>query len=298
MSRRFSEALKGRGTLPRICLFCNRVFRVRRFNVAIGEGKYCSKKCFGTACQAALDDRIREHSGVCKGCGRDVNNEGLQGIQIGGWIWCSRKCLEWCQKYLALATCETCDTKFLTSEKRPKKFCSQFCYQVYQRDVLLPKKRQRLIEGGRPCQQCGKLVVRYPSQLCKGKFLYCSKTCSHKGKERKVTFKCVLCGKEFRRARHKIHGKLQYCSNLCRTVHSAERVRNRCLVYTPELLRSMKMYTGSDCAFPACGMPQAPKRSMNPWHACEWHMFRIYGSLNRRKQIRKRILQGQPGLGF
>jgi hypothetical protein len=83
------------------------------------------------------------------------------------------------------------------------KYCSRECFG------LAKRKRIEI-----PCYQCGKIIIKRPSEIKDSKHTYCSVKCQQT--PRPVALKCSYCGKEITIAPNRTSkAKLHFCSNAC-----------------------------------------------------------------------------------
>ena len=108
-----------------------------------------------------------------------------------------------CRKPMYLPKCR------LTA--REQHFCSNSCASSYRMRLKNAKYREDL---NAKCTYCGKLFHRKKSHLSKGNN-FCCKECQQSfRKQQRVTYTCLVCGKEF--TRPKCDTNVKFCSNKCR----------------------------------------------------------------------------------
>lgn len=149
--------------ITRVCQYCSSEMQVRFRVLAIGGGKYCTKKCFQLSQRRRLER-------TCKNCGKKREFTFSQIAKLGGGKYCSRSCQHQGMKRRVECICKTCGK---TREVRPHeaangegKYCSLTCQQ-----------RGKMNRVTRTCETCGKKheVHRYRIEAGQGKF--CSKRC-------------------------------------------------------------------------------------------------------------------------
>lgn len=106
-------------------------------------------------------------------------------------------------------TCERCGQAFTTRPSAPKRFCSQSCASRTHGDAV---RGHRVARETFTCVVCG---TEFQARRAEGKQC-CSRTCASRSFERRIPFRCQICGVE-KLVRAKLHDQ-KYCSRACRTV--------------------------------------------------------------------------------
>jgi hypothetical protein len=159
--------------VERVCLTCDTSFSVKPSIAASGEGRYCSRTCYGEGRRQVPKKRVQC---ICPCCAAlffirpDVARRG-QGV------YCSRSCYRQGSKNQVKLNCSSCDTVFFVPRyriARGVKYCSHSCRATAQRATRVE----------RVCLQCGAFFWVVPSRLKgTGTGEYCSRACHQKSQK-------------------------------------------------------------------------------------------------------------------
>lgn len=164
------------------CQQCSAKFEVKPNKLAIGKGKYCSRKCYGLAAagkpRGAYGARASRVSRVCEECGKKFEVLASQ-VKAGHGILCSKRC----------------------AGVRSGKSSGRAPVQ-------------------RECVICSAKFETRPDEVDAGRGQYCSHKCwgasrTANSLENKTPFECEACGETFIDTR-KNNRQRRFCSNKCR----------------------------------------------------------------------------------
>ena len=164
------------------CQQCNARFDVKPHKLAIGKGKYCSRKCYGLAARGKsrgpYSSRKPRVQRVCKECGETFEVAQSQ-AKAGKGIMCSKKCVG-----------------------------------------MHNGKKTGMSPVEAKCLVCGETFNARPDDLDAGRAKYCSQKCwgakrTANSLESKTAFECEACGKTFIDSRRN-DTQRRFCSNKCR----------------------------------------------------------------------------------
>jgi 5-methylcytosine-specific restriction endonuclease McrA len=181
-----------------LCLQCGGKFLVVPSHIAVGGGKYCSRKCYHEAKKETLV------ISTCQQCGKSFEAHPID-IKNGA-RFCSRECANSAQTLSIETRCLKCGKVFHLKPYQVKsgvKYCSRECYCTAKPWIEVP------------CSMCGNLFSVSKSRYEKYGAKYCSNECRHKDRVKLITCLCPTCGKEFKKPPSLLTGKSNYCSRLC-----------------------------------------------------------------------------------
>lgn len=134
--------------------------------------------------------------------------------------------------------CPTCKNEFNTNDKR-QKYCCKDCFNK------APKKSSKILVH---CDNCGKDLLKYPSQILQKNF--CSRECSKNYLQKNnINCKCDVCGKDISVPKNQYDNSTHhYCSKEC-------KYKGNSLFYsgTNSPNYSEATYTSVPCTY--CGKP-------------------------------------------
>jgi very-short-patch-repair endonuclease len=125
--------------IEKSCLFCGKIFRVYKYVISVGFGKFCSLLCYHSHCKNTKK-RCKKVDRFCLRCGKKFSVKPCF-IKLGHGKYCSRSC-----------------------SGKANGFVNRW------------KKKVERIE--RSCTTCGKIFYVTPYTIKKGWGKYCSISCS------------------------------------------------------------------------------------------------------------------------
>lgn len=173
MAKSFSKNYIGENPLwrkgekiKRICPICGKEFKTIPSIIKNGNGKYCSRECYGKS-------KVKKVKRRCEICGEEFEAK-LSLVNRGGGKYCSRKCYHKSHENKVKCKCKICGKIFeicqFLANKGKGKYCSMECLGKSKLKIILRK-----------CEICGKEFAAIPSVIKKGFGKYCSKKCQAKG---------------------------------------------------------------------------------------------------------------------
>lgn len=122
-----------------------------------------------------------------------------------------------------LLRCDMCGIEIwrYPSQVDPHNFCSRACCNAFRKKNGVNTGDQNPLWKGGPitriCKTCGKEFTVKPSQVAKGRGIYCSRDCQFANHH--VIKHCEACGKEIRVKNYTANmGQGRYCSIACRSI--------------------------------------------------------------------------------
>lgn len=163
-----------------VCKQCDNKFEVFPFRIKRGDGKFCSRECYGKwqskhyKSENSPSWRGGGIKRICQQCGKEFKISPHK-INKGYGKFCSIKCRGQSQKKREKRICQQCGKEFreIPSVIRNGggKFCSKKCRYEGRTKVK------------QICEQCGKEFEVYPSKINKGIGKFCSRKCVRKSKK-------------------------------------------------------------------------------------------------------------------
>lgn len=156
------------------CLQCGKEFRVPKSRL----GKYCSQQCCRISKQRQVTFR-------CAICGKIVNRR-LSNFRQNKNHYCSYECSAASRKNKVKRICLFCGKQFWAVPSANRKYCSKKCH-----DLSMKYKDIRV------CEYCGEIFEVNHSRGFSKNQRFCSLKCAGKAKVKRVSLKCLNCGKDF-----------------------------------------------------------------------------------------------------
>lgn len=226
-----------------ICDFCKKEYFVSNYdyNHMIEHKTHCcSKEC----CDKLKigKQKVERISLVCDFCKKEflvAPFEYKQKLENELFISCSKKCSQKLMGELhrgknssrynsSINICVYCGKEYLVNgyKKNTSKYCSREC---------LGKAKTEKATIKLNCQFCGKEFFVLKGQLAFWKELkYCSKECRGKASQKRVYFKCIICGKEY--WQHLAYSKTSVtCSRKCQKLWLSQYYCRR-----PEVIEKLR----------------------------------------------------------
>lgn len=257
----------------RTCLECETKFYAKPYDIARGNGKYCSRSCTHAS-------MIRNTPNcTCDECGKEFRANPVD-IKRGRAKHCSNECrIKASKTKIPNRKCTVCGKDFYACPSKiglnGEKFCSDDCRKIL---------REKRIESNTvECLECGKPFYTLPCKRKNGNGRYCSIECTRfaylkmEHKNSKVARNCLNCGKEFYVVPSRVKiGEGIFCSVKCNTsYHSGENSTQwingvsfepYCPLWTEDLRCRIRAYFDNQCLF--CAKTSVEnKRKLNCHHA-------------------------------
>lgn len=163
-------------------------------------------------------------------------------------------------------------------------YCSHMCHD---------KTRSRKGNVLRYCVQCKNEFYLMKSDMRKRPGKYCSNKYAAEALKKRELRKCGICGLLFKTLPCRIKdGGGKYCSWACERAAWKSRANNGNMIYTPGLLRMLKIDCDEYCNFPGClNLRSKHLWKRTSWRVCKLHADRITNALLGQKRRRLMLLQ-------
>lgn len=190
-----------------ICRECNKEFFIRKRDVNIGRGQFCSRKCSVTW-GGRENTKLNTQLVNCNNCGKEYrmqNSHIKRKLDYNYNFYCSQKC-ETEKRTEHNSNCHICNKSFRRMKSEiindTHIYCSFECFKIGLRNGEY-----------RNCIRCNKEFYIRPSEIKKSSGKYCSMQCYYPDVEL-LSIPCFNCGTEFKRYKSRLR-KYNFCSQEC-----------------------------------------------------------------------------------
>ena len=193
-----------------ICRNCKKIFYIRKRDINIGRGQFCSRQC-SAAHGGQLRHKLYSKKVKCFNCKRKYSI-GIARIQEHKKLKHRFFCSKVCEKESRTAInsfCHYCKKPLHREESRLKSYENQYC------SLKCKYKGLEDLKIKRKCLTCKKTFFLRKSELKKGPGKYCSRKCYYPDAEI-IKVRCYNCNKIIKKYKSRLN-TYNFCSKNCFT---------------------------------------------------------------------------------
>jgi len=164
------------------CLTCSKEFYVRQCYIKRGDGKYCSKLCFGAA--AAKKAEAVRPVRICPVCGKEFKRR-LSAVKKGEAKHCSKACMAIAYNKSKPVVCERCGKTVIKEPSMISRSNHHYCSDKCARADLVGSKSPNWLNGASHKPYCHKFNTEIKEKI-RAKFGNRCFLCAGDGGDRKL----------------------------------------------------------------------------------------------------------------